>query len=853
MNNHNRQIHSRSIQAPVSYPTRRRLAGVVTAVSLALAAAGAAHAAEARHQQARKGQANSSQAPGLSLATVVVTATPTAVSKMQSSISVSTLNTAALRVLQPMSPADALRDIPGIRSEASGGQGNANIAVRGLPVASGGGKYVQLQENGLPVLQFGDIAFATPDTFMRIDYNLARIEVVRGGSASTFASDAPGAVINFIDKTGGAVAHGDIGVSTGLSYRDTRYDFDYGGPLAKHWRFHVGGFYSTGKGVRTVGYTADNGYQFKANVTRELSNGFLRFYGHLLDTRAPVYLPVPMRVSGNGVQTNPAFGSIAGFSALTGAPQSPYWQRDLAVNASGNRIVTDISDGYHSKVSSFGGELSLRLPGRWHLDDKFRIAKISGDFVGPYPQEVASASTLASEIGGAGATLLYATGPNAGHVVANPATLNGNGLAVRYALFNVTLPNMGNAINDLKFSKSFAGSGDQVTTVTAGLFQSRQNIVQDWHWNTYLSDAAGKNAVLLNVENSSGVLQTQNGLVAYGVPYWGNCCTRSYDGHYDTTAPYASVQWQNDQWNLDGSLRYDTMRARGSYAGSTQATYDVNGDGIIQVPEQSVSVVNSANPMPINYSVGYLSWSFGANYELTRDLALFARASEGGRANADRLLFGGGIEPNGDAVSQVAVNKVRQYEGGVKAHVRAVSVFATAFYAKTQETNQDVTQNKRLISRVYHAYGLELEGAWHYRFLRIRGGVTYTHSRIVSDAITPSDVGYAPQRQAKLVYQFTPSLVFDRVTVAMPIIGTTDAWSGQMTLNGRRMMQPGYTQVDLYARYDVTRAFSVAFDVNNLTNTIGITEVDSGPNAQGLLTARSILGRSAKVLLRYSF
>jgi len=89
---------------------------------------------------------------GLGLQEVVVTATPAGSPKMQSSVSVSTLNADALQQLQPLSAADVLRDIPGIRSEASGGEGNANVAVRGLPVASGGAKYVQFQEDGLPVL-----------------------------------------------------------------------------------------------------------------------------------------------------------------------------------------------------------------------------------------------------------------------------------------------------------------------------------------------------------------------------------------------------------------------------------------------------------------------------------------------------------------------------------------------------------------------------------------------------------------------------------------------------------------------------------------------------------------------------
>src|ERR1700676_4873994 len=74
-------------------------------------------------------------AGALDLEEIVVTAASAGQSRMRSSVAVSTLDADTLQQLQPLSAADVLRDIPGIRSEASGGEGNANVAVRGLPVA----------------------------------------------------------------------------------------------------------------------------------------------------------------------------------------------------------------------------------------------------------------------------------------------------------------------------------------------------------------------------------------------------------------------------------------------------------------------------------------------------------------------------------------------------------------------------------------------------------------------------------------------------------------------------------------------------------------------------------------------
>ena len=66
------------------------------------------------------------KAEGLDLDTIVVTASSGNGSKMQSSISVSSLDPDQIEQAAPSSVADILRNIPGIRSEASGGEGNAN-------------------------------------------------------------------------------------------------------------------------------------------------------------------------------------------------------------------------------------------------------------------------------------------------------------------------------------------------------------------------------------------------------------------------------------------------------------------------------------------------------------------------------------------------------------------------------------------------------------------------------------------------------------------------------------------------------------------------------------------------------
>ncbi|RZM33671.1 MAG: TonB-dependent receptor, partial [Sphingomonas sp.] len=98
---------------------------------------------------------------------IVVTAVARGTNKLNTSITTSSITSDALVQLAPRTSGELLRNLPGIRVEASGGDGNANISVRGLPVASGGSKFLQLQEDGLPILEFGDITFGNADIFLR--------------------------------------------------------------------------------------------------------------------------------------------------------------------------------------------------------------------------------------------------------------------------------------------------------------------------------------------------------------------------------------------------------------------------------------------------------------------------------------------------------------------------------------------------------------------------------------------------------------------------------------------------------------------------------------------------------------
>ncbi|WP_244647399.1 TonB-dependent receptor domain-containing protein [Sphingomonas sp. CFBP 13728] len=839
-----------------------RITNLLTGTALMLVAqAGAAQSAPAV-QAGTTDQATSQTAaqPSDQSATtdnnadIVVTGVARGTNRLDTSVSVSSISGDLTTKLAPRSTAEILRNLPGIRVEASGGEGNANISVRGLPVASGGSKFLQLQEDGLPILEFGDIVFGNADIFLRTDLSLSRIESVRGGSASTFSSNSPGGIINFISKTGEEDG-GAFQISSGIDYREFRTDFAYGGHIDPSTRYELSGFYRLGDGPRNVGYDAMRGGQIKANITKEFNGGYVRLYGKYLDDRGIAYLPNPVRVT--GTNSDPTYTNLPNFSINEDTLHSRYIQNVLTLDADNQPTRRDLSQGMHPVVKSVGFEGQVEIADGWNLTDRFRYSDISGDFTSPFPASVGDAQTTANGLAGAGAQLFYGSGPLAGQRITTPSTLGGNGLLASVVLFDVDLKSLNNITNDLRLNGDFALGGGKVS-VTGGFYASRQDVKTDWLWNSFFQSVQGNgDSVLVDVRTAAGVPVTQNGSPGYSATFFGNCCRRSYDMQYDTYAPFAQLGYEIGKFNVDGSVRYDFGRAHGSISGaevtgvSGLETLDLDGNGVISAPERSVAFIPANTTARIKYDYGYLSYSFGANYRLSQTMALFARYSRGGRANADRLLFGPLVNTTtGDLVDGAKpYDFVRQAEGGVKINVGAAAFYATVFHAKTQETNYLLSQ-QQFTSRDYKATGVELEGRVRRGIFSLAAGGTYTDAKITRDATDATIDGNRPQRQAKFVYQATPQIDLGRFTIGANVIGTTSSYTQPVN----QLKMPGYTQVNGFLSVRPTDGVTLNVNANNLFNVKGITEAeDAAIPANGIVRARSINGRTISASARFDF
>jgi outer membrane receptor protein involved in Fe transport len=773
---------------------------IAVAVSAALIALGSAHAQTAAPAaDAPKEDANDA----LKMERIVVTGTSTARTKMKSSVSVSTLDPDQIQKSGAASAAEVLRSVPGIRSESSGGEGNANITVRGAPISAGGSRYLQLQEDGLPVLLFGDISFGTADQFLRADGMLDSVQAIRGGSASTLATNSPAGIVNFISKSG-QLEGGSAGLTVGLDHRQARLDFDMGGRLGAKTRFQIGGFQRIGEGPRDTNITAEDGGQVRMNLTQEFDGGFVRVSFKHLDDKTPTYLPVPVRLQGNSIKELSGVDPRTAFFINSNLPQDRVFDRN------GNAKSTNPSDGLAVKNTSFGLELQADVGNGFTLNQKLRRSEISGRFIGAFP---------------------------AGSAPSDPANganqYTGTAPVFSMHLFNTAIDDLGNIFSETRLAKAFDFGGGSKLTATGGLFWGKQTVAETWYWNRYNVELKGEGARYLdNAGNPSTVP------VAEGTLTWGGCCARTFDFDVTTVAPFAALTYEAGPLSVDFSLRRDEQRGEGYYMSATRLP---NGD-----PSPTFIGWDQANRGNVNYKSDETSYSLGGNFEFSRAMAAFARYSKGSSfAAADRVVFGNAAVASGS--QPYPINELKQLELGLKLRQGAFSGFFTFFNAKTKEDGGFEATTQRYLKDNYTANGIEAEVAWRAGPFAVSGGATWTKAKIDGGA----NDGNKPRRQADFVYQVTPSYSVGPFEVGASIIGTTKSYAQ----NDNNVVLPGFVVVNPFASYQLSDKLALSLSVNNLFDKVGYTEAEGQGNLTNnpLFVARSINGRTTKATLKYSF
>ncbi len=91
---------------------------------------------------------------------------------------------------------------------------------------------------------------------------------------------------------------------------------------------------------------------------------------------------------------------------------------------------------------------------------------------------------------------------------------------------------------------------------------------------------------------------------------------------------------------------------------------------------------------------------------------------------------------------------------------------------------------------------------------------------------------------------------FDKGAAGLSFIGTTDAYAQ----DSNDLKFDGYTQVNGFVSYNLSENLSLSLNVNNLFDTVGITEAEEGSVPDNdIIRARTINGRTTSLTLKYSF
>ncbi|MFM5895766.1 MAG: TonB-dependent receptor domain-containing protein [Novosphingobium sp.] len=814
---------------------------------------------------------------------IVVTASLGDKSKINSSVSVTTVDAKIINDFHPSAEAEVFRLIPGIQVAGTAGPGgNSNIAVRGLPVATGGSPFVQIQEDGLPTVLFGDIQFGNNDYWTHYDATVASVESLRGGTAATHASQAPGAVINYISKTG-KTEGGYVELQEGVNYQENKFNLVYGSHINDSTYYNIGGYFKSGRGPLHAGYNVSDSFQVKGNLTKEFDggNGFLRLLFKVADTHEPNYTgsPALATVSGGKISNIKPY---PGFDGRTQSNYSIYNQTFQIVNRDG--VLERVKmDGISTKATSIGAQFHYEFSPVVTVDNNVRWSTMSGSFASPFlnvsktnntavvpagftactaPSTYSANGVIGSCVNGQIVTAIkYASGPNAGN--AYTGKYLDNNVNVR-----TNIRDLGSFTDDFGVSAKINVGTDSKLTAHAGWFVMNQKIAMDWHVNKSLRELSGANPSQLDIYAGANQLSVAG---QYGFNNnWGNCCARDYELSYTDNAPNVSLDLDTPLFGIDGSVRFDSVKASGSGRASSGTTYNTVVGGV-SIP----TFLADDKAEVLNYTRSYTSWTIGGLIHANRDTTVFARASRGGRFNSDRQTLGGKFTNAGllctgaqakaasngcgaDGVTP-SVDFVTQYELGLKNRGNLAgghySVELTLLNGNFKQSTFELSATKCpgttgggcVIDAKYKTSGAELYATYRNGGFSFYLNATYTKAKQL-------DSGATAYRRADNIPDLSYTAganydVGDFASLGLNLTGVTSE------LNGGNVY-PGGTTFGANVKIMPIKNLELGMNIYNLFDTFdlrgagGVTDAGVTP---AIIGGAPVLGRTFTASVKYKF
>lgn len=815
------------------------------------------------------------QEPVIQLEAFVVSGTVSPRRKLESAAAITTIDMEMMKLAVPKAGPDLMKLVPGVYVESAGGEGRANVYTRGIPQA-GGYTFAGLQEDGMGALSETGARGVAPDLLTRLTGLVARVESVRGGTAGVFMNNAPGGIINFINREGTSVRQGEISVQTS-DYNQIKSSLWMSGPVNASTTYAFALDYRKDDGQRYLGFPANVGGGIVANLKHEFKNerGSIKFTGKWLDEANAFYVPIPLK-NARDPQTIPGGPDI-----LRGFNYSEDLRRgvSLAVTPDGPQ-QPDLANGGHPRMWYVGADLDLKLAEGLKLRNISRYTDL--DYIAGFTLLSSVATplqTLANSIGaGAGTQFADArTGanysyrlvyPGSGTVVTTPSELNGNGLGILQNLLNQRFQ-IESAQNDLRLQKTTAGGGG----VSLGLYTAHLKAKARATSYTMVTEVRDQPRRIdfeyLNATTGASLgYGTYNGMrQASNAAQYRNNWTK-----IDNLAPYLNVEqtWRN--WTFDAGVRHEWKEE--TVTNPVTQTYNLNPAGQNN-PALRNATFGSGTFYTMNYKTDATVWTAAGNYKFSEHFSGYGRVVSAYRMPNTEDILNQARARNPDPGP---TNRIRQVEAGIKYSTRKLAVFVSVIGSRL--TNQLFGGNLAqpdgsLVAfnfyRDTEGVGLEVEAFYTpVKPLTFHFVGTHQKTEFASDA-TVTGLNSSGQTVAVNIKGNRPVRIPDTFFTASAVYKFPETRLGRLTANvdweyvgdragdeANRITLPAYNQIAAGLSLKSGRV-TYRVQAQNLFDEVGFTEGDprtallvGDPNA-AYLNARTIGPRSVVASVTFAF
>lgn len=768
----------------------------------------------------------------------------------------------------PRSTADMLELVPGIFVESTAGSISNNYSVRGLQ--GGGQRFVQLQEDGMPILYGGGGA----DFFFDQDLTIDRLEAVKGGSSGVLTVNGAGATINFVSKRPNFTRAEGMARVTAYNYGLKRGDFYYSQPISDKLAFNVGGYVQSSPGVRDNPFDYP-GWRIKGTLEYRFDGGgYMSLSAKGGEVKNAYYADQPYRFTNGDPRGIPSldtqFGNVGGdaFTNIavpvsTNAHASGFrpFRYDQGIVAKTAQVRFDIekpaSDTInlflHTRYLKYSYDFNGLFPGSGtgnagltaagNYLDPTRTLNAGGTpgNCGDYSYVSPIGSVLcAGQAAFPTATRFGIKNLRTGVLIgsdqtATLAALNGNGFLQRTTLNH-------DYVDGRDFGLNVGGRWDVETgriknSLTVGVMYYNVKRAQDQSATASVVNDVKTNSdiydiVALNQNNAVVGTLSDNGLVSYGD--WGAGIRERKDS---TVSLYANDELVFGDLHIDGGIRWESDDAT-YLEGNAAAVNQAVQPGVVGVV-RTVGSTFDGTYTTTQRTQSKAAYTVGANYLITPRFAVYARYANGFQTN------------NTDPITTIEL-----YEAGVRYNYgRLFSGSATIFRTNFNNQNYNFADpNNPAVQSNINAdlttKGIELDAsirpvAWFSLDLQ---GVLQEPKLVnlqINGAAQAGFTGNRPERTPAKLFTITPSFKLPNglgeVYGRYKYIGRIFADAG----NGVALPSYGVTSAGI--TFNLTERLQASFNADNIFNVIGLTEGNPRQGqtqaiTDGYFYARGIVG-----------